>query len=163
MSDERAGGSPILRAIMGRVGRPFNAIVLRFAGSRYLRLYGVVHHRGRRSGRAYATPVVVRQTAGGFVIPLAFGEGADWFQNLRAAGGCVVQWNGMEYAVIDPVVIGWSAARPAFGPLERMLALRLGIERFVRVRHAAAGLRVGDTSAQRPVDATGSRATEAVP
>lgn len=138
-SGERADGSPIFRALMGVGGRPFNAFVLRFAGSHYLRLYGVVHHRGRRSGRSYATPVVVRATADGFVIPLAFGEGADWFQNLRAAGGCVIRWNGKQYAVVDPVVIDWPAARSAFSPLLQSLAPRVGIKRYVRVRTAGAG------------------------
>jgi deazaflavin-dependent oxidoreductase (nitroreductase family) len=124
---------------MGVAGRPFNAFVLRFAGSRYLRLYGVVHHRGRKSGRPFATPVVVRPTADGFVIPLAFGEGADWFQNLRAAGGCVIRWNGADYTVVDPVVLDWASARQAFSPFLRVAAPRLGIERFVRVRRVAAG------------------------
>jgi deazaflavin-dependent oxidoreductase (nitroreductase family) len=150
---------------MGVVGRPFNAFVLRFAGSRYLRLYGVVHHEGRRSGRAYATPVVVRPTGDGFVVPLAFGEGADWFQNLRAAGGGAIQWNGAAYAVVDPVVVDWPAARPAFSPLERVLAPRLGIERFVRVRRAGASDRIGDVSvrAQSPADARGASPSGAVP
>ena len=136
---EGADGSPIFRALMGVGGRPFNAFVLRFAGSRYLRLYGVVHHRGRRSGRSYATPVVVRATVDGFVIPLAFGERADWFQNLRAASGGVIRWNGTDYAVADPVVIDWPTARSAFSPLLRSLAPRLGIKRYVRVRITGAG------------------------
>ena len=96
-SEQPSEGSPVFRAIMGVAGHPFNALVLRFAGSRYLRLYGVVHHRGRRSGRTYTTPVVVRPTADGFVIPLAFGERADWFRNVRAAGGCEIRWNGTTY------------------------------------------------------------------
>jgi deazaflavin-dependent oxidoreductase (nitroreductase family) len=122
-----------------------------------MRLYGVVYHRGRKSGRPYATPVVVRPTADGFVIPLALGEGADWFQNLRAAGGCVIRWNGVDYTVVDPVVLDRASARPAFSPFERVGAQLLGIERFVRVRHAAAGANdpAGDLSArlQAPADA----------
>lgn len=132
---------------MGVVGRPFNAFVLQFAGSRFLRLYGVVQHQGRRSGRAYATPVVVRPTADGFVIPLAFGEGADWFQNIRVAGGGVVRWNGTAYRVDAPVVIDWPTARPAFSRLVRFLVPRLGIEHFVRVRLVMAGECAGDMRA----------------
>jgi len=153
-SEQPNEGSPVFRAIMGVAGRPFNAFVLRFAGSRYLRLYGVVHHRGRRSGRTYTTPVVVRPTADGFVIPLAFGERADWFQNVRAAGGCEIRWNGTTYSVVDPVVIDWPAARPAFSPLERIAAPLVGIERYVRVRRADAGDPGRDVSSsfQTPVD-----------
>lgn len=164
-SGERPDGSPVFRAIMRVAGRPFNAVVLRFAGSRHLRLYGVIHHRGRRSGRAYATPVVVRATPDGFVIPLAFGEGADWFRNVRAAGGCTIRWNGAAYAVVDPVVVDWPAARPAFSPLVRVLVPWLGIERFVRVRHAEAGAPGAATSAapHASANAQGAAPTTAVP
>lgn len=130
-------GSPVFRPLIKLVGRPFNAFVLRFAGSRYFKLYGVILHRGRKSGKQYATPVVVRPTVDGFVIPLALGEGADWFQNLRAAGGGVIRWNGREYVVRDPVVLAWSDARPAFTPFERAAVPVLGIERFVQVRRVA--------------------------
>jgi deazaflavin-dependent oxidoreductase (nitroreductase family) len=149
-NSEQVGGSPTLRAIMGVAGRPFNTFVLRFAGSQYLRLYGVVYHQGRQSGRSYATPVVVRATADGFVIPLAFGERADWFRNLRAAGGCVIRWNGARHAVVDPVVIDWTTAQPAFSPIQRVLVARFGIERFVHVRRARAGDRASEAGASVP-------------
>ena len=156
-SEQPSEGSPVFRAIMHVAGRPFNALVLRFAGRRYLRLYGVVHHRGRRSRRTYRTPVVVRPTADGFVVPLAFGERADWFQNIRAAGGCKISWNGTSYSVVDPVVIDWPTARQAFSHLEQILAPVVGIERCVRVRRADPD--AGDpgrdmrTGSQTPVDA----------
>ena len=36
---------------------------------------GIVHHRGRKTGRAYATPLGIRPAAaGGFVMPLTLGE-----------------------------------------------------------------------------------------
>jgi len=154
-SEQPSEGSPIFRAIMGVAGRPFNAFVLRFAGSRYLRLYGVVHHRGRRSGRTYTTPVVVRPTADGFVIPLAFGERADWFRNVHAAGGCEIRWNGTTYSVVDPVVIDWPTAQQAFSPLERIVAPLVCIERYLRVRRADAGDPGSDVrvSSQTPVGA----------
>jgi deazaflavin-dependent oxidoreductase (nitroreductase family) len=154
-SEHPSEGSPVFRAIMGVAGRPFNAFVLRFAGSRYLRLYGVVHHRGRRSGRTYMTPVVVRPTVSGFVIPLAFGERADWFQNVHAAGSCEISWNGTTYSVVDPVVVDWPTARPAFSHLERIAAPLVGIERCVRVRRTDAGDPGRDvrTNFQTPVDA----------
>jgi deazaflavin-dependent oxidoreductase (nitroreductase family) len=134
----RTDGSPVFRALRGIAGRPVNAFVVRFAGSRYLQRYGVVHHQGRRSGRAYTTPVIVRPVGHGFVIPVAFGERADWLQNLRAAGGCVVRWNGQDHSVVDPVIIDWLVARPTFAPLERAIATLLGIKRCVHVRNGAA-------------------------
>ncbi|HET6317792.1 MAG TPA: nitroreductase family deazaflavin-dependent oxidoreductase, partial [Chloroflexota bacterium] len=66
--------------------RVFNRLALPLAGTRALPLYGVLVHRGRRSGKTYRTPVVVRPTADGFIIPLPWGEGTDWCRNVRAAG-----------------------------------------------------------------------------
>jgi deazaflavin-dependent oxidoreductase (nitroreductase family) len=120
-----------------RIGtRLFNPLILRLAGSRLLPLFGVIHHQGRRSGRSYATPVAARRTAAGFVVPMTFGERADWFQNVLAAGGCVIRWKGVDYPVVEPEIIDWATARPAFSPVLRVLAPLFGIEQFVRLRHA---------------------------
>jgi deazaflavin-dependent oxidoreductase (nitroreductase family) len=141
INSQGSGSSPVFRilsAIGGlRVAVFVNAFVLRFAGSRYLRLYGVVQHRGRRSGRSYATPVFVRPTADGLVMPLGLGEEAEWFQNLRAAGGGVVRWNGREHPVADPVVVDRAAAPRYFRRLAWLPVMLGGFRRFVRVRHAA--------------------------
>ena len=123
-----------------RVGtRLFNPLTLALAGSRYLPLFAVFHHSGRRSGRSYTTPVGARRTADGFVIPLTFGERADWFRNVQAAGACVIRWRGADYPVIEPAVVDWATARPAFYPVERVLVPLIGIKQFVRLRNAPAG------------------------
>src|SRR4051794_30362413 len=54
--------------------RVFNSVVLRIAGMRFFPLYGVIEHRGRRSGRIFHTPVVVRPLADGFVVPMPWGQ-----------------------------------------------------------------------------------------
>jgi hypothetical protein len=46
----------------------------------------VLRHKGRRSGREYATPVTAEPTEGGFVKPLTYGQGVDWLKNIRVAG-----------------------------------------------------------------------------
>lgn len=153
MSNEQSGprtaeviptASGAKRAPQGR--RRFTRAVLRFGTRRlnpYFRsraerrgnsMFAVLHHRGRRSGRTYATPVVARQTADGFIIALTFGEEADWFQNIRAARAAVVQWNGTEYPVIEPEVVDRSTARPSFHRWERAMVRLMGVERFVRLR-----------------------------
>jgi hypothetical protein len=58
---------------------------------RRLMKVAVIHHQGRRSGRQYATPTSARPTRDGFVVPMTFGEGADWVRNVQAAGGCVIE------------------------------------------------------------------------
>ncbi len=84
--------------------RTLNPAVLNFAG-RPSSPYAVVHHVGRRSGQTYATPVVVRPTPEGFVIPLYYGSNVDWCRNILAAGRCTITWNGNDYPVGKPEVI----------------------------------------------------------
>lgn len=152
--DSSGGARPLTRAVVGPARRLFNPLIVRLAGARRMKFFAVVYHRGRRSGRRYATPVSARPTADGFAIGLTFGERADWVQNLRAAGGGVIRWNGAEYAVTAPEVVDWQAVRPAFSRLERALVPLLGIERFARVQLAptTTGDGEGDLSHTAPLD-----------
>jgi deazaflavin-dependent oxidoreductase (nitroreductase family) len=122
--------SPLLSA-----ARPFNRLVLLLAGTRFLPLYGVISHRGRRSGKVFRTPVVVRPTSDGFVVPMPWGERTDWYRNVRAAGECVIRWKDRDYPVLQPEVIGDAAvAAPGFTALERTMMTRLGIRQALRLR-----------------------------
>ena len=126
---------PRARRLIRSVARVVNPLVLRFAGGRHMPVLGVLHHRGRRTGREYATPLGIRPAAsGGFVMPLTFGEAAGWYRNIRAADSCVITWRGSDYTVAGPVIVDRAAALAAFPRYER-LALRLvGIEQFVWLR-----------------------------
>lgn len=126
---------PSHRSVLARLTHVLNPLVVKLAGKRYVRAYAVIEHRGRRSGRAYATPVSARPTADGFVVPMAFGEQADWFRNVRAAGECVIRWNGAVYHVVAPELIDEVTGRQALGPVERLLA-PLFARQFVRLRYA---------------------------
>jgi deazaflavin-dependent oxidoreductase (nitroreductase family) len=115
--------------------RRINPLVLWLAGTRFFPLYGVIEHRGRRSGKAYRTPVVVRPTSDGFIVPMPWGERTDWYRNVRAAGECVIRWKGRDYALVQPELIDPAAARANFGAFERAMSTRLGIEHYLRLRH----------------------------
>jgi len=133
------GLGPRTRRLIRSVARVVNPLVLRFAGGRHMPVLGVLHHRGRRTGQEYATPLGSRPAAGGgFVIPLTFGEASGWYRNIGAAGQCVVTWRGSDHNVTDPVIVDRAAALPAFPRYER-LALRLvGVQQFVWLRDAPA-------------------------
>lgn len=132
----------VRRPVVAVATRLLNPYIRRFAGSKHLRLFALVYHQGRRSGRSYSTPVGARPTRDGFIIPMTFGAGADWFQNVQAAGGCIIRWNGAEYQVSDPEIIGWRDALPAFYRLERAVLPMLGITQFVRL-HTFPGAQSG--------------------
>ncbi len=112
--------------------------------------YALVRHTGRRSGRVYTTPVITARVTGGFLIPLAYGPHVDWYQNLVAAGGGTLQWQGYTYTIGAPAIQDAAVAVGAF-PLAWQLPLRLyGIARFVRVPQ----LGMADTGAAKPVAVT---------
>ena len=100
-------------------------------------IFALVVHRGRRSGRAYQTPVAARRVAGGFIISLAFGAQVDWHRNLEAAGGGVIRWRGRDYQVTEPETIGADEAFPAFDPVQRLFLRLAGIDGYIRVHDAA--------------------------
>ena len=83
--------------------------------------YAILEHRGRRSGRTYRTPVQARPVRAGFVIPLTWGEQADWFRNVRTAGVCVLHWQGATYRLVGPCVVELGVGEAAFAPLERLV------------------------------------------
>jgi deazaflavin-dependent oxidoreductase (nitroreductase family) len=93
--------------------------------------YALVHHTGRRSGRAYTTPVITTRVPGGFLIPLAYGDTVDWYRNLSAAGGGRLEWQGTTHPIGAPAIRHASAAVGAF-PLVWQIPLRLyGIAQFI--------------------------------
>jgi deazaflavin-dependent oxidoreductase (nitroreductase family) len=134
-SDATATASaPRPRNLMLSATRLVNPLVMRLAGTRLLPLYGVIHHRGRRSGKQFRTPVVVRPIPGGFIVPMPWGESTDWFRNVRAAGGGVMRWKGRDYRMIDPVVLDADQALSAFSGPTRVGMTRFGIKKVMRVR-----------------------------
>lgn len=123
------------RPVLAMLTYRLNPLILKLAGRRHVRAYAVIEHRGRRSGRTYTTPVSARPTRDGFVVPMAFGEQADWFRNVRAAGECIVRWNGTSYHLVAPELIDEATARRALGPVERLLA-PLFARQYAHLRYA---------------------------
>jgi deazaflavin-dependent oxidoreductase (nitroreductase family) len=64
--------------------------------------WAVVIHRGRKSGRAFRTPLWAFRRQGGFVIALTYGPDADWVRNVMAAGGCEVESRRRHYQLGAP-------------------------------------------------------------
>ncbi|HWS39565.1 MAG TPA: hypothetical protein VN408_43320 [Actinoplanes sp.] len=86
-----------------------------FAGRRLFPVWGVIHHRGRRSGRDLAVPIAVTAIPGGFVVNLPWGAGTNWVRNVLAAGGCVLRWKGTDHPLDRPRILDAAAARPYYG------------------------------------------------
>lgn len=86
----------------------FNRVVtnrITYPIARTLPGFGIVLHTGRKSGRAYRTPVNAFRTPGGYLIALTYGADSDWTRNVLAAGGCELLTRGRIVALTDPAIV----------------------------------------------------------
>ena len=93
---------------LGRKTASFNRRVTnRLTGPAAHRLpgFGVVVHRGRKSGHLYETPVNVFRAPGGYTIALTYGAEAEWVKNVLAAGGCELITRGRRHRLVAPEVV----------------------------------------------------------
>jgi len=127
---------PRTRRVVRFVARFVNPAVMQIAGRRWMPILGILHHRGRRSGRAYATPLGMRPLDDAFVMPRTFGEDAAWYRNVLAAGGCTVTYGGVTYSLVGPEVIDYATAAPAFPRYERLQFRLIGMHEYLRLRIA---------------------------
>ena len=96
----------------------------------------VIRHRGRKSGRAYETPVAVVATDDGFVISLQFGSRTDWLRNVLAAGSATIVHEGHVYAVDRPEFIPLQGVATRFSPSYQRQFRLLRVDEGLRVRKA---------------------------
>jgi deazaflavin-dependent oxidoreductase (nitroreductase family) len=120
------------------LARAIEPIASPLAGNRWFPLWAVLHHTGRTSGKAYATPVVALRTPGGFMIPLPFGDATQWARNLFAAGGGSIEFAGRHYAIEHPEIIDGDAAAAHLPRLFRFVTSRVGLRQYVLVREIPA-------------------------
>src|ERR1700687_5639670 len=113
-----------------------NPIVLLIAGRRWVPVAGIPRHRGRRSGRMYATPIGIRPLGDGFVIPRTFSDNAAWYLNIKSAGGATVKYLGRTQQLVDPQGGEYATAKPAFPRYELLQFRLIGINEYLRLRIA---------------------------
>jgi hypothetical protein len=125
--DTRVPGTPaVVRpsrrvvVVMGPLTRLLNPVMVKLAGRRHVRMAAQIRHVGRRWGRAYVTPAGARLTGDTFVIPLTFGNASDWSRNVRAAGGCEIRLDGVDYRADRPELVDRSQVTD--GPIGRRIS-----------------------------------------
>ena len=112
-----------------RLGRPLG---LRRAGKEGSGT-SIVQHVGRKSGRAYETPVVATRHDDDFLIALPYGQRTDWLQNVLAKGEAGIVMNGHEYRADHPEVVPMRDATVYFRKKQQRLHRRFGLESALKL------------------------------
>ena len=92
-----------------------NPVMVRFFSGRSSR-DALLHHVGRRSGKAYATPLTAHRSEDTIIIPLPYGTETDWLRNLQAAGQGVVELEGHSFTVNEQEVVPIDQIMPLLPP-----------------------------------------------
>jgi deazaflavin-dependent oxidoreductase (nitroreductase family) len=94
----------------------------------------VICHVGRRSGRAYRTPIVAVAHDDSFLIALPYGERTDWLKNVLAKGSATLITGSQAYEADKPEVIPMAEATRYFPPAAQRLHKTFRVESALRLR-----------------------------
>lgn len=98
--------------------------------------FGVVVHRGHRTGRVYRTPINVFRARDGYVVALTFGREAGWVRNVMATGHCDLETRGRSLSLGSPHIFHDESRRSVPPPIRMVLRL-LGVADFLELSPAA--------------------------
>jgi deazaflavin-dependent oxidoreductase (nitroreductase family) len=123
-----------------RIVRPlthlFNPLILRVAGGWWFPMFSLLHHRGHKSGRMYATPVTGFPRGGYFWLGLAFGETSGWARNVLAAGDADLRFRGTDYHLVEAKVVEIADVKSELPPAVRIGSAVMGMHKVLRMRLA---------------------------
>lgn len=95
--------------------------------------FGVLTHRGRRSGWLYRTPVNLFRIPNWYVVALTYGPDTQWVRNVLEAGECELQTRGRWVRLNGPRLITDENRRLVPPPVRPILCV-LGVDRFMLLR-----------------------------
>lgn len=113
-----------------------NRLTSRNAGSAKSH-FAILHHVGRRSGKAFQTPIMVSELGEDFVLALTYGPKVDWYRNLQANGQGTLTWHGKNYTIKNLEPLDRNTGLAAHHLHERLVLRILDVQNFVRVKVSA--------------------------
>lgn len=127
--------------LVDRIVRPlthlFNPLIIRIAGGRWFPMFSLLHHRGHKSGRIYATPVTAFPRGGWFWLGLAFGEDSGWARNVLAAGDADLRYRGTDYHLVEATIVEIADVKSELPAIVRFGSALAGMHKVLRMRPVA--------------------------
>ena len=109
-----------------------NRILIHISGKNFGH-FAILAHTGRKSGRLYKIPIIAEPFEGGFVIALTYGKKVDWYENVKAKGGCSIYWKKKDYELTKPEFIDKNIGVMAFPNLFQAGLKKMGIQYYLRL------------------------------
>jgi deazaflavin-dependent oxidoreductase (nitroreductase family) len=124
---------PPLAVIRPFTTHVFNPISRRFA--RWLPGFGILDYRGRRSGKAYRTPLNVFRHGDAWVFALTYGSDVQWVKNVLAAGEATLEIRRRKIRLVEPeLIVDPERSLMPFGVRQVLGVMR--VSEFMRMRPA---------------------------
>jgi deazaflavin-dependent oxidoreductase (nitroreductase family) len=123
-----------LRRVVTRYVNPVTRPV-----ARRLPSFAILTHRGRKTGRAYRTPINVFRRGDHYFFFLTYGSDVQWVKNILATGNCSIETRGRVVELVEPELITDPELRPApthVRFVERRIA---GVTQYLRMRARPGG------------------------
>jgi len=96
---------------------------------------GIIRHRGRVSGAAYATPIGIVSDGESFLVALPYGTRAQWLRNVLAAGSATIVHEGATYRVGAPELIPMASVVDRFSASDQNGFRVLRVDQALRLRN----------------------------
>ena len=93
--------------------------------------FGVLRHRGRKSGVEHETPLNVFRDGDRLVVALTYGEDVDWLKNARASEESTFIIRGRPVRVEPPVDLSGEDGLEAMPPLVAAVLNIIDVTGFV--------------------------------
>lgn len=124
--------------------RATNRLTSKFADR--LPFFGILIHKGRRSGQIYRTPINVFRDGNDYIIVLTYGSKSEWVRNVLAAGTAELVTRGKEVRLAHPQLAVASTMR--WVPWPGRLILKLaGVNEYMRLTPVTTPTASGSTGA----------------
>lgn len=113
-----------------------NRLTIRHAGTASSP-FAILRHVGRRSSKAFETPIMVAKLGEDFVLALTYGPQVDWYRNLQANGKGTLIWHGKAYSIKQVEPLDRSIGLRVHHLHEQVILRILHVQHFLRVKVSA--------------------------
>lgn len=96
--------------------------------------FGVLTHTGRKTGRAYRTPINAFRRDDQYLFFLTYGSDAQWVKNVLAAGSCSLETGGRVVQLVEPELVTDPDLRPAPAHVRFVERRIAGVTQYLRMR-----------------------------